>query len=149
MKRIVAALALMAAVAAVAIIGGPLLKADHNSTPSERHEEVSLAAILALPTFPAAITAIDVRKIQQAIADEWAQAHGRLAALPTFAGQAAAIVPDPTLTPGGVRTPDVGEICSTGTKQLRHWDRARDDHIMAEYGLSHEPRLSYSLSPPF
>jgi hypothetical protein len=29
----------------------------------------------------------------------------------------------------------VGEICSTGTRQLRHWDRARDDRIMAAYGL--------------
>jgi hypothetical protein len=44
-------------------------------------------------------------------------------------------IPDPTLIPGAVRTADVGEICSTGTRQLRHWDRARDDRIMAAYGL--------------
>jgi hypothetical protein len=48
---------------------------------------------------------------------------------------AQAIVPDPTITPGVVRTIDVGAICSTGTRQLRHWSRERDDHIMAEYGL--------------
>jgi hypothetical protein len=46
-----------------------------------------------------------------------------------------AIVPDPTLTPGAVRTVDVNEICSTGTRELRHWSRERDDRIMAEYGL--------------
>ena len=31
------------------------------------------------------------------------------------------IVPDPTITPGAVRTTDVGEICSHGTRELRHW----------------------------
>ena len=56
---------------------------------------------------------------------------------PAFADST--IVPDPTITPGAVRTTDVGEICSTGTRQLRHWDRARDDRIMAEYGLPAGP----------
>jgi hypothetical protein len=46
-----------------------------------------------------------------------------------------AIVPDPTLTPGAVRTTNIGEICSTGTRELRHWSRERDDRIMIEYGL--------------
>ena len=45
------------------------------------------------------------------------------------------ILQDPTLTPGSVRTTDVGEICSTDTRSLRHWSRDRDDHILAEYGL--------------
>ena len=44
MTRLVAALALITAIAAVAIIGGPLLNA-------ERHEEISLSAVLAWPTF--------------------------------------------------------------------------------------------------
>ena len=45
------------------------------------------------------------------------------------------ILPDPQITPGAVPTVDVGEICSHGTRELRHWDRARDDAVMAEYGL--------------
>ena len=44
MKPNIAALALIAALAAGAIIGGPLLNAD-------RHEQVSLSAILAWQTF--------------------------------------------------------------------------------------------------
>lgn len=44
MTRIVAVLALMAALAAVATIGGPLLNSD-------RHEEISLPAVRAWPTF--------------------------------------------------------------------------------------------------
>ena len=47
MTRVIATLALIAAVAAVAIIGGPLLNADR----AWRHEQVSLSAILAWPTF--------------------------------------------------------------------------------------------------
>ena len=53
---------------------------------------------------------------------------------PAFS-QEAAIAPDPTITPGAVRTTDVGEICSHGTRELRSWSRDRDDRIMAEYGL--------------
>ena len=44
-------------------------------------------------------------------------------------------MPDPTLTPGAVRTTNIGEICSTGTRELRHWSRERDTKILAEYGL--------------
>ena len=55
------------------------------------------------------------------------------------------IIPDPTLTPGAVRTTDAGEICSTGTRQLRHWDRARDDRIMAEYGLPPGPHPDFEI----
>ena len=55
------------------------------------------------------------------------------------------IVPDPTLTPGAVRTTDAAAICSTGTRQLRHWDRRRDDRIMAEYGLPAGPHPDFEI----
>jgi hypothetical protein len=58
---------------------------------------------------------------------------------------AQAIVPDPTITPGAVRTTDVGDICSTGTSGLRHWSRERDDRIMAEYGLPTGPHPDYEV----
>jgi hypothetical protein len=61
------------------------------------------------------------------------------------AEQSQAIVPDPTLTPGAVRTTDVGEICSTPTSSLRHWDRARDNRILAEYGLPPGPHPDYEV----
>jgi hypothetical protein len=56
-----------------------------------------------------------------------------------------AIVPDPTLTPGAVRTADVSDICSHGTSGLRHWSRERDDRIMAEYGLPTGPHPQYEV----
>ena len=62
---------------------------------------------------------------------------------PAFADSA--IVPDPTLTPGAVRTTDAGEICSAGNRQLRHWDRDRDDRIMAEYGLPGGPHPDWEI----
>jgi hypothetical protein len=55
-----------------------------------------------------------------------------LAALPLLLvdpAMAQAIVPDPTLTPGAVRTANVADICSHGTSGL---SRERDDRIMAE-----------------
>jgi hypothetical protein len=55
------------------------------------------------------------------------------------------IVPDPTLTPGAVRTVDVDEICSTGTRELRHWSRERDDRIMEEYGLPTGPHPTMEI----
>jgi hypothetical protein len=55
------------------------------------------------------------------------------------------IVPDPTLTPGAIRTVDSAEICSHGTRELRHWDRARDDRIMAEYGLPTGPHPDWEI----
>jgi hypothetical protein len=39
-------------------------------------------------------------------------------------GAAQVIVPDPTLTPGAPRTTDADDICSTPTRELRHWNRA-------------------------
>jgi hypothetical protein len=56
-----------------------------------------------------------------------------------------AIIPEPTLTPGAVRTVNVNEICSTGTRELRHWSRERDDRIMAEYGLPPGPHPDYEV----
>ena len=35
----------------------------------------------------------------------------------------------------GCEQQSAAEICSTGTRALRHWDRARDDRIMAGSGL--------------
>lgn len=55
------------------------------------------------------------------------------------------IVPDPTLTPGAVRTTDVALICSTGTRELRTWSRERDDRITAEYGLPPGPHPEYEI----
>ena len=42
-------------------------------------------------------------------------------------------MPTPRLTPGAVRTTNLGEICFEGTRQLRR--RHDDIAIMAEYGL--------------
>jgi hypothetical protein len=58
-----------------------------------------------------------------------------LVAAAAAAAQNLAIVPDPTLTTGAVRTTKLSDICSTPTSGLRHWSRERDDRILAEYGL--------------
>jgi hypothetical protein len=55
------------------------------------------------------------------------------------------VVPDPTLTPGAVRTTDVSDVCTHGTSQLRHWSRERDDRIMAEYDLPTGPHPQYEV----
>jgi hypothetical protein len=55
------------------------------------------------------------------------------------------IIPDPTLTPGAVRTTNIGEICSASTNTLRHWSRERDDHILAEYGLPMGAHPQYEI----
>jgi hypothetical protein len=68
-----------------------------------------------------------------------------LAALASPALADSGMLPDPELTPGAVRTTDVGEICSTGTRELRHWDRQRDDHIMSEYGLPPGPHPDFEV----
>ena len=56
-----------------------------------------------------------------------------------------AIIPDPTITPGAVRTTDVGEICSTPTSELRRWNRDRDNRILSEYGLPPGPHPSVEI----
>ena len=74
----------------------------------------------------------------------WAAA-ALLAALAAPAFTDTTIVPDPTLTPGAVRTTDVGDICSHGTRELRHWSRDRDDGIMLEYGLEPGPHPQFEV----
>jgi hypothetical protein len=59
--------------------------------------------------------------------------------------RAQAIVPDPTLTPGSVRTTDVNEICGLSTAGLRHWSREPDDRVMREYGLPAGPHPDYEV----
>ena len=71
-----------------------------------------------------------------------------LAILLSFAAPAWAdsgVLPDPTLTPGAVRTTDPAAICSTGTRELRRWSRERDDRIMVEYGLAPGPHPDYEV----
>jgi hypothetical protein len=58
---------------------------------------------------------------------------------------AQAVAPDPTVTPGAIRTTDTNEICSTGTRRLRRWSRERDDRILAEYGLPPGPHPDYEI----
>jgi hypothetical protein len=70
--------------------------------------------------------------------------HPSLAAVVALAWSAAsaadfAIVPDPTLTPGAVRTTDPVEICTHSTREFRHWSREADDRILIEYGLPPGP----------
>jgi hypothetical protein len=49
-------------------------------------------------------------------------------------------LPNPALTPGVVRTADPADVCGDrSTRQYRHWSRARDDRILAEYGLPPGP----------
>lgn len=59
--------------------------------------------------------------------------------------QSWAPVPDPTLTSGAVRSTAAAEICSHGTRELRHWSRERDDRIMAEYGLPAGPHPDFEV----
>jgi hypothetical protein len=55
-------------------------------------------------------------------------------------------MPDPTLTPGAVRTTNIGEICNEGsTRTLRHWSRERDDFILREYGLPMGAHPQYEI----
>jgi hypothetical protein len=136
MTRFLAGLALVGLMAAVAIeanIPGPVLRADRNR--GEPHEQVSMAASRA-------------RRARDPAGDRGRVGAGAraLCRRPGGAGGSGGYRARPD--PDTVRTIDVGEISSHGTRELRHWDPERDDRIMAEYGLPHEPRLSYSLSPP-
>ena len=58
---------------------------------------------------------------------------------------AQAIVPDPTLTPGAVRTTNLGEICFEDTRGLRHGSRERSDLIYERYGVAPADRMQYTL----
>jgi hypothetical protein len=56
------------------------------------------------------------------------------------------ILPDPVLTKGAVRTSDPADVCTDrSTRQYRHWSRARDDHILAEYGLPPGPHPDFEV----
>jgi hypothetical protein len=66
-----------------------------------------------------------------------------LAAVPPAHAQT--VVPDPTLTPGAVRTTDTGDVCRHGTNQLRHMTRERSDKIMASYDLPGGRHPDYEL----
>jgi hypothetical protein len=68
-----------------------------------------------------------------------------LIAARSAAAQDWAIIPDPTITPGAVRTAEVGEICSTPTSELRRWNRDRDNRILSEYGLPPGPHPDWEV----
>jgi hypothetical protein len=61
------------------------------------------------------------------------------------AAAAQAIVPDPTLTPGAVRTTNLGEICGDDTRSLRHGSRERSDLIFERYHIAPADRMQYTL----
>ena len=63
----------------------------------------------------------------------------------TVRAQQVTVVPDPTITPGAIRTTDIGVICSSGTRELRHWSRERDDKILSEYGLPTGPHPTLEI----
>jgi hypothetical protein len=54
-------------------------------------------------------------------------------------------VPDPTLTPGAVRSTDTADVCQHGTSQLRHMTRERSDALLGEYGLPGGRHPDYEL----
>jgi hypothetical protein len=68
-----------------------------------------------------------------------------LAALASPAFADSGILQDPVLTPGAVRTTNIGEICSMSTRELRHWSRDRDDRTMLEYGLPVGSHPTYEI----
>ena len=76
-------------------------------------------------------------------------AAGALALMAALAspalGQEAIAFPDPTLTPGAIRTTDAIAICSTGTSQFRHWSRERSDLIFERYHIARQDRMAYTL----
>jgi hypothetical protein len=141
-KGLVVAL-LLALGASAAIIAG--LRTDADRTDPFGRAQISAAAIAAWPAFtgPSSVITENVRAIEQTIAAEYAAAHGRH--IGGLAAQVAAIAPDPTLTPGAARTANIGEVCSTSTRELRHWSRERDDRILAEYGLPIGPHPTVEI----
>jgi hypothetical protein len=69
-----------------------------------------------------------------------------LAATATAApAQDAIVYPDPSLTPGTIRTTDVNAICSTDTRTLRHGSRERSDLIFALYHIAPADQINYTL----
>lgn len=74
---------------------------------------------------------------------------GSIAALLFLAGpalgQETIAFPDPTLTPGAIRSTDAQEICSRGTSEFRHGSRERSDLIFRLYGVIRSDRINYTL----
>jgi 5-methylcytosine-specific restriction endonuclease McrA len=72
---------------------------------------------------------------------------GMVAALAAAHGaDLTAVLPDPVLTPGEVRTSAATDVCGDRrTRQFRHWSRARDDRILAEYGLPTGPHPDFEV----
>jgi hypothetical protein len=67
-------------------------------------------------------------------------------ASPAYANEPPAIAsPDPTLTPGAMRTDKLGEICFEKTSQFRHWDPARSALIFESYHIAPADRMAYNL----
>jgi hypothetical protein len=44
-----------------------------------------------------------------------------------------------------VRSTDLHEVCTTTTRQLRHWTRERDQRLFAEYHVDYASRHDYEL----
>ena len=59
--------------------------------------------------------------------------------------QDTAVYPDPSLTPGAIRSTDRDEICSTDTRGLRHGSRERSDLIYGRYGIARSDRVQFTL----
>ena len=53
--------------------------------------------------------------------------------------------PDPSLTPGAIRSTDTAAICSTGTRQFRHRDPDRSNQIFESYHIARADRIQYTL----
>jgi hypothetical protein len=67
------------------------------------------------------------------------------ALVPSAWAQEAISYPDPSLTPGAIRTTDAATICSAGTAQFRHWDRDRADRTFESYHIARADRIAYTL----
>ena len=58
---------------------------------------------------------------------------------------ASSVIPDPTITPGVVRTTDAFAVCERGTKELRRASRARTELIMRAHDVSMTDRGDYQI----
>jgi hypothetical protein len=74
-----------------------------------------------------------------------ALAAALLVAAQAASAQDAIVYPDSTLTTGAIRTTNVGEICSTDTRTLRHGSRERSELIYERYHIAPADRMNYTL----
>jgi hypothetical protein len=58
---------------------------------------------------------------------------------------ASPVIPDPTITPGVVRTTDAFAVCDHNTRELRHASRARAEIIMRTHEISMTDRADYEI----